>query len=314
MGLRVWYFGSGEIGVPTLEALANTHAVIGVVTQPDRPQGRGQRAAPTPIKLAAQRLSLPVLEPRSARDPHLAPAIASSHPDLLVVMAYGGILPSALLQAAPRGAWNLHPSLLPRYRGPAPIPWALYHGDADTGLTIFQMDAQVDHGPILAQRRVPIEPGDTTQTLSDRIARLAPDLLLETLAQAERGRLTPAPQDDRQATMAPRLTKADGWIDWSLPAALIVRRGHALLPWPGCTTSWRGHSLKLLQFAVASDEATATPGIPPGTVRRVSAEGIVVQAGRGAVAIRELQLPGGRPLDAAAFLRGHPLRPDDRLG
>lgn len=310
----MWFFGSGEIGVPTLEALVRAHAVAGVVTQPDRPQGRGQRTAPTPVKAAAQRLGLPILEPLTARDPQLASALQSPRPDLFVVIAYGGILPASLLQIAAHGAWNLHPSLLPRYRGAAPIQWALYHGDAETGITIFQMDAKVDHGPILAQQRLAIQPEDTTQTLSDQVSRLAPDLFLDTIARLEAGTLTPTPQDDKQATQAPRLTKADGWVDWSLPAAQVVRRGHAVIPWPGCTTSWQGHSLKLLRLAVASGDMPATPGVPPGTVLRVSAEGIVVQAGQGAVAIRELQLPGGRPLEADAFVRGHKLRPDDRFG
>ncbi|MBI4227223.1 MAG: methionyl-tRNA formyltransferase [Candidatus Omnitrophica bacterium] len=312
--MKLCVFGSGEIGAPTLETLARAHTVVAVVTQPDRPQGRGQRPAPTPIKTLAQRLALPVLEPVSARDPRLLADIRRLRPDLLIVMAYGGILPPALLQAAPYGAWNLHPSLLPKYRGAAPIPWTLYHGDAETGLTMFQMDAQVDHGPIVAQQRIAIEPDDTTRTLSERIGRLAPDLLLRALAQLEAGRLTTTPQDDRRATPAPRLTKADGWMDWSLPAAAIVRRGRAVLPWPGCTTSWQGHAIKVLRLTVASDGATATPGIPPGTVRRADEAGIVVQAGQGTVIIHELQLAGGRALDAAAFLRGHRLRPDDHLG
>ena len=314
MGRRVWFFGSGEIGVPTLQALARAHTLAGVVTQPDRPQGRGQRKAPMPIKMAAQPLAVPVLEPASTRDPQLPALIQRSRPDLLVVMAYGGILPSALLHLAPHGAWNVHPSLLPKYRGAAPIPWALMHGDAETGITLFEMDTQVDHGPILAQTRLPIAPEETTATLAERVSRAAPDLLLATLAQMERGVLSKTPQDDRQATMAPRLTKADGWVDWSLPAAVIARRARALVPWPGCLTSWQGRALKLLRVTAQTDITPATPGIPPSTVLRANEAGILVQTGRGAVAIQELQLSGGRPLDAAAFLRGHRIRPDDRLG
>lgn len=312
--MRIWFFGSGEIGVPTLQAVARAHTLLGVVTQPDRPQGRGQRTAPMPIKIAARPLDVPVLEPCSTRDPALPAAIQHSQPDLLIVMAYGGILPSALLQAAPHGAWNLHPSLLPKYRGAAPIPWALLNGETETGITIFQMDAQVDHGPILAHTRFPIGDTDTTRTLTEQVGRRAPELLLTTLAQLTQGPLPSILQDDRQATSAPRLTKADSGVDWPAPAVVIARRARALVPWPGCTTSWQGRAIKLLRLAAQADAAPATPGIPPGTVLRADAAGIVVQAGHGTVTIQELQLAGGRAVDAAAFLRGHRIRPDDRLG
>ena len=314
MSLRLWFFGSSEIGIPALEAVAQHHTLVGVVTQPDRPQGRGQRSGPTPIKTAAQRLGQPVLEPASARDPQLPAVLQRARPDLLVVMAYGGILPPALLTIAPHGAWNLHPSLLPRYRGAAPIPWAILNGDAETGLTIFAMDAQVDHGPILAQTRLPIAPEETTATLTERVSRETPGFLLAALARLERGALSKTAQDDRQAITAPRLTKADGWVDWSRPATLIARRARALTPWPGCATTWQGRAVKLVRLASEPQPPAAQAEAAPGTVLQADPSGILVQTGQGAVRIHELQLAGGRPLDAGAFLRGHRIRPDERLG
>lgn len=314
MALRLWFFGSGAIAVPSLQAVAAVHPVLGVITQPDRPQGRGQRPAPTLVKAAARALQLPVGDPASARDPRLIEQIRATHPDLLVVMAYGGILPTALLAVPSRGALNVHPSLLPKYRGAAPIPWAILNGDADTGISLFLMDAQVDHGPIVRQEQIPIAPDETAATLTERVSRLAPAVLLAGLEALAEGRATATPQDETRATLAPRLTKADGWVDWALPAEAIARRVRALDPWPGTMTSWQGRAIKLLRAAVEDRMTPATPGRPPGIVLKAEPAGIVVQTGRGTLRLLDLQLAGGRPLNAAAFLRGHPIRPDDPLG
>lgn len=314
MALPLWFFGSGAIAVPALQAVAGAHEVLGVVTQPDRPQGRGQRIVPTPVHQAAQALGLTVATPASPRDPGLADRLRASRPDLIVVMAYGGILPKTVLEIPRHGAVNVHPSLLPTYRGAAPIPWAILNGDHETGITLFVMDAQVDHGPILVQERTAVHPDDTTASLTERLSQLAPAVLLKGLAALEARQVSPTPQDDHRVTLAPRLTKADGWVDWALPAETIARRVRALNPWPGTMTSWQGHAVKLLQAAVEDRATTATPGRPPGTVLQAEPAGILVQTSQGTLRLLQLQLASGRPLEAAAFLRGHPIRPDEQLG
>ena len=312
--LRLWFFGSGEIAVPTLQAVTRAHTLLGVVTQPDRPQGRGRQTTATPVKAAAQALHLLVLEPPSPRDPTLLETLRRSAPDLVVVLAYGEILPEALLAIPTLGALNVHPSWLPKYRGATPIPSAIMAGDHETGITLFRMDIQVDHGPILLQERVTIAPEETTATLTDRVSRLAPDLLLRGLAQLERGQPSWTPQEDREATTARRLSKADGWVDWSLPAEQIARRVRALTPWPGSMTSWQGRAIKLTRVAVADREARSSPGTPPGTLLRTGPDALLIQTGHGILGLHELQLAGGRPLTIAEFLRGHPMRAGELLG
>ena len=311
--MRVWFFGSGAVAVPTLRALAQSHALEMVVTQPDRPQGRGRRQAPTAVKQAARQLTAPILDPPSVKDQALCESLRHSSPDLLVVMAYGGILPTPLLTMPRAGAFNVHPSLLPRYRGAAPIPWAIANGDSETGITVIQMDAQVDHGPIVWQERVPMLAVDTTATLTERIGRLAPAVLLKAMVALESGGVAQIAQDEDRATVAPPLTKADGWMDWTLAAEVIARRVRAFFPWPGSMTSWHGHAIKLLTV-VAHDATPCTPGVPPGTVRQVTSEAIIIQTGRGTVAVQRLQLAGGRPMPAGEFLLGHPMRAGDPLG
>jgi len=312
--MRAWFFGSGAIAVPTLQALTRAHTILGVVTQPDRSQGRGQRVAPTPIKAVAQHSQLLTLEPPSLRDPQIAERLRPSQLDVIVVMAYGGILPPELLKIPTHGAVNVHPSLLPKYRGAAPIPWAIMNDERETGISIFRMDAQVDHGPLLLQERIPLDVHETAVTLTDRISRLAPAVLLKVLAQVEQGRVELIPQDDRAATYARRLTKADGWVDWGLPAQAIARRARALAPWPGSMTSWRGRAIKLLRVVVYQDDVACSPGTPTGTILRADPSGILVQSRVGTLLVHELQVAGGRALDAGAFLHGHSMRPGDRLG
>lgn len=313
MAHPLWFFGSGAIAVPTLQALAAADTVLGVVTQPDRPQGRGQRATPTPVRAAAEALAVPVLTPPTARDPALADQIRRTQPAFLVVMAYGGLLPAPLLQAAEHGALNVHPSLLPRHRGAAPIPWAILRGDTETGITIFLMDARLDHGPFLRQARVPIQMTDTAVTLADRLGRQAPAVLLQALRDVTAGRARPTPQQEPLATLAPRLTKADAWMDWAVSSEILARRIRAFTPWPGSATSWQQFALKILRAEIG-DVGPRPPGVPPGTVVTADASGIEVQAGHGTLRVCELQLASGRPMSAADFLRGHPMRPGHRLG
>lgn len=312
--LRLWFFGSGAIAVPTLRAVVSAHTVIGVISQPDRPQGRGRRSAPTPVNHTAQSLALLVVTPTSLSEPMVLDQFRRSQPDLFLVMAYGKILPQPLFTIPRLGAFNIHPSLLPRHRGAAPIPWTILQGDPETGITLFQMDGQVDHGPWLLQERFPVALDETAVSLSERLGLAAPTIVLNGLALLEQGKGRLTPQEDRLATQAPRLTKADGWIDWSVPAEVIARRVRALVPWPGSMTSWQGRALKILRTSVADSQTPSMPGRPAGTILQADSTGILVQAGRGAIRLHELQVAGGRPLEAAAFLRGHPMRRDEVLG
>lgn len=311
MSFKVWFFGSGSIAVPTLERLAQTQTILGVVTQPDRPRGRGQQPAATPIKEAALRLGFRPLEPESPSSSQLHETLTASQPDLAVVFAYGRILPTSLLNIPRFGFWNVHPSLLPKYRGAAPIPRAILNGEHTTGLTIFRMDRALDHGPILMQERMALTRRETTPSLSERAGQQAPNVLAKAFAALADDTLQPIPQDDREATMAPRFTKADGWVDWSMPASGIDRRVRALMPWPGTTTSWEGRTLKILRAAVGQPDAHAAS---PGTVLAVTPEALEVQAGEGTVLVQEVQLAGGRPVAINAFLQGHPIHPGHRLG
>jgi methionyl-tRNA formyltransferase len=297
---RIVFMGTPVFAVPVLEALADTHQVVGVVTQPDRPAGRGRRLTPSCVKEVALERGLPLSQPQSLRTPEAVAHLAAWEPDVIAVAAFGQILRQNVLDLPPRGCLNVHASLLPRWRGAAPVPAAILAGDEVTGVTIMRMDVGLDTGPILAQREESIRPDDTQATLEDRLARLGAELLLEALPAYLAGDLLPRPQPAEGATYAGQLRKEDGRLDWACAAIELDRRVRAFTPWPGAFTTWRGRRLKVLRAAPSPEWRGDAP---PGTVFAL-ADGLAVATGEGALRLEEVQLAGKRPIDVTAFLRG----------
>jgi methionyl-tRNA formyltransferase len=307
---RVVFMGTPEFAVPALEALADAHQVVGVVTQPDRPAGRGRQLAPSPVKQVALERGLPLSQLRSLRTPEAVAQVAAWEPDVTVVAAFGQILRQDVLDLPPHGCLNVHASLLPRWRGAAPVPAAILAGDESTGVTIMRMDAGLDTGPILAQRETPIRPGDTQATVEERLARLGAALLVETLPPYLAGDLVGRPQPEEGVTYAGQLRKQDGLLDWSIPASELDRRVRAYHPWPGAFTTWRGRRLKVLRAApLPSWRGDA----PPGTVFAL-ADGVAVATGEGALRLEEVQLAGKRQMAISTFLCGQRDCVGSRLG
>jgi methionyl-tRNA formyltransferase len=306
--LRVVFFGSPAFAVPSLRAVAAETTLVAVVSQPDRPAGRGQAPAPPAVKVAAGALGVPVVQPEKVRTPETLAALAAFGADLFVVVAYGRILPQALLDLPRLGAYNVHASLLPRLRGAAPIQWALIRGDAEAGVSIMRMEAGLDTGPVAAMRALPIADDDTAGTLSGKLAELGAGLLVETLPAIAGGRVTLAPQDDARATLAPLLTKSDGHLTFDRPARVVSAHARGVDPWPGASANLDGAPLKLFAPRVL-DVGTSAPAARPGEVLGLRAEGLAVACADGAVAFGELQLPGRRRLPAAAVVAGHRIPP-----
>ena len=307
MAWPVVFFGTAELAVSSLEALASDFRfqVVGVVTQPDKPRGRDLQLKPSPVKAAAMRLNLPVLQPQRARDEQFIEQIRRLVPALNVVAAYGQILPQALLDAPEHGSLNVHTSLLPRHRGAAPIQWAILDGDQETGVTIMKMDAGLDTGPILRSRSTPVLDSDNSQTLHDRLAKIGAESLLETASDWILGRIQPRPQPEG-ATYARKIEKADGLILWEETASTIWRKIRAFTPWPGAftylETSGRKRLIKIWEASVVVQAAGT-----PGSVLSVSPEGIVVATGAGALRITALQMEGKKRVTAQEFLAGNQL-------
>jgi methionyl-tRNA formyltransferase len=316
---RIVFMGTAELACASLEALtaAPGFEVVAVVTQPDRPKGRALRMQPSPVKEAALRAGLSVLQPERARDAAFWEELRRLEPLLIVVAAYGQLLPPAILALPPQGCFNVHASLLPKYRGAAPIQWAILNGESETGVTIMKMAEKLDTGDILAQRATAITAGDTADTLRERLARLGAQLLVETLENAVNNNLTARPQSEAEATCARKITKEDGRLDWSQPARSLWNRVRAFAPWPGAFTYLPGGAqLRTVKIwrASAEEGRAGAPG-PPGAVAQADKAGIVVACGGGgALRIHELQREGGRRLTAAQFLAGHPMPPGQRLG
>ena len=309
----VVFAGTAEFAVPSLEALAaGPHRVAAVYTRPDRPAGRGRRAAASPVKTAAAALGLPVEQPESLRGEAARERLAGYRPELVVVAAFGLILPPDVLAAPPAGCFNVHASLLPRWRGAAPVQHALLAGDARTGAAIMRMDEGIDTGDVLLTRACAIRPDDTGGTLTRRLARLGAAALEEAMAGFEHGRLEAHPQDDSAATLAPRIRKSDALVDWSRGARCLERMVRAFDPWPVAFTSAGGEPLRLLRAEAAADGSPPLPA--PGTVTAAGAGGIEVQTGAGRLRVLRVQRPGKRPMTAADFLNGRSLRPGQRLG
>jgi methionyl-tRNA formyltransferase len=301
--MRVVYLGTPEFAVAPLSALAAAgHELLAVVAQPDRPAGRGGALREPATKRWARERGIPVLQPEKVRDGRLAAELRALAPDVLCVAAYGRILGKDLLDLAPHGALNVHGSLLPRWRGAAPIQWAIASGEAETGVTIMRMDEGLDTGDMLLQRALPIAPADTAETLAPRLAALGGEALVLALALAAEGRLVPVRQDAAQATLAPILTKEHGRVDWTLPAKVVHDRLRGFTPWPGAWTTLDGKLLKLLE---AEAVVAAPSGAAPGTAAALPGRGLLVScAGESALLVRRLQLEGKAPQAAAEFVNG----------
>jgi methionyl-tRNA formyltransferase len=303
--MRVLFYGTPPFALPTLEALVARHQIVGVVTQPDRPAGRGQRPQASAVKQRAVALGLPILQPARLRDPGWPAELARFDAEVAVVVAFGQILTPSVLAVPRRGSINVHASLLPRYRGAAPIAWALIQGEDETGITTFQMDAGMDTGPTLLRRATPIGPDETAGELAERLAELGAATLVETLDRLEE--LVPQPQDDAQATRAPRLRRGDGRLDWRRPAPALVRLVRGLNPWPGVTVS--SPAGRLLIWRARSLDGDAEPGV------LAEADGhLAVGTGEGLLLPVEVQPENRRAMAWDPFLRGARFRPGARLG
>ena len=304
--LRIVFAGTPEFAVPPLEALhAAGHHLAAVYTQPDRPAGRGQALTASPVKRRALEFGLPVEQPATLKAEPAVQRLRDYAPDLMVVVAYGLILPQAVLDVPRLGCWNIHASLLPRWRGAAPIQRAILAGDALTGITIMQMDAGLDTGPMLLVREVPIGPGETAGGLHDRLSRAGAEAIVAAVSEWQAGRLTARPQPGEGATYAAKLRKEEARIDWTLPAAAIERQVRAFNPWPVAETTWDGRQLRIWE---AECEPAATPGdAAPGTVLETGSGRIVVATGDGGLRLRRVQVAGRRAVSAAEFLNAQPL-------
>lgn len=300
-GLRIIFMGTPDFACPTLQKLIERgERVITVVTQPDRPKGRGQKLLPPPVKVLAEQHGIPVLQPVKVRNPDVIEQIRELDPDLIVVVAFGQILPQTLLDIPRLGCINIHASLLPRYRGAAPINWCLINGETETGITTMLMDAGLDTGDMLVKRQLVITPDEDAQALHDRLSQLGAETIDETLNQLQTGTLQRQKQDDTQSCYAPLLKKDNGLIDWAKPALQIKNLVRGLTPWPGAFTYLHGQLVKIFQADVAAESGSA------GTILKVGPAGIVVGCGANeSVLVRELQLEGRKRLKVADFLAGY---------
>ncbi|HNP88035.1 MAG TPA: methionyl-tRNA formyltransferase [Kouleothrix sp.] len=300
--MRIIFLGTPEYATLPLRALAADprYQLVGVVTQPDRPTGRGRIAEAPPVKRAALELGVPVLQPITLRDVDAVEQLAAWRPDAGVVAAYGEILRRNVLAIPPLGYLNIHPSLLPRYRGPTPVPAAILNGDSETGVTVMQLDSKMDSGPIFAQQRVPLDPDARTGPLTHALFELGSHMLCDVLARYADGSLVPTPQDDAQATYCKMLQKQDGFIDWNTPAVQIERMTRAYDPWPGAQTIWQSQPFKIIAARPnLSWRGTELPGsllLQPGN--------IAVATGSGALELLTVQPAGKRPLPAADWRNG----------
>jgi methionyl-tRNA formyltransferase len=308
-GLRIAFAGTGTFAVPVLTALAKECPPVLVITQPDRPAGRGLKPQLPPVKLAAAEMGLAVFQPASINGPDAVEKLRELNLDLLVVAAYGQILKKRVLELPRLGCVNVHASLLPKYRGAAPVAWAILNGERITGVTVFLMDEGMDTGPILLQRPVEIRPEETRGELEARLAEVGGELVVKAVADYAAGKLVPKPQP-REGTRAPLLKKDLGQIDWSWPATKVHNWIRGLNPWPCAFTSFRGKKLRLLRSRLA---AAGSPTFPPGSILPERGR-LVVACGEGAVELLEVQLAGKRRLSGRDFLNGYRPGPGERLG
>jgi methionyl-tRNA formyltransferase len=311
---RIIFMGTAELACASLEALTRRadFAVAAVVTQPDRPKGRALHLQPSPVKEVALRLQLPVLQPERARKPEFVEALHALRPDLIVVAAYGQILPQAILDLPGFGCLNVHTSLLPKYRGAAPIQWAILEGESETGVTIMKMDAGLDTGDILTQERTAIRAEDDSQTLHDRLAQIGATLLIPTIQDFVAGKIISQPQPTEGVSYARKITKEDGRLDWSQPANILWNRIRAFTPWPGAFTHLPAqptpHLLKIWQAEAADGSGE------PGRILHADKTGLTIACAVGALRVLQLQREGGKRLSVSDFLSGCPLKAGDKLG
>jgi methionyl-tRNA formyltransferase len=316
--MRVVFAGTPEFAATALAALLESrHELACVYTQPDRPSGRGRKLKASAVKNLAERSAVPLRQPASLRPPEVRQELAALEPDVLVVAAYGLLLPAGILATPAAGCINVHASLLPRWRGAAPVQRAILAGDRETGVSIMQMDEGLDTGDVLCAARCEIRSDDTAGSLHDRLARLGAETLLETLESVSEGRQKPVPQDEALATYAPRIEKPEARLDWRLDAETLERQVRAFNPWPVAFTelpgapSAAGPRLRVWRARVGSDEAA---GATPGAVIFTGAEGIGVATGRGVLILDEVQVPGSRVMSVADFLNARPLENHTLLG
>jgi methionyl-tRNA formyltransferase len=309
--LRVVFLGTPEFAVPSLQVLLDTSEVVGVVTQPDRPKGRGRQVAAPPVAEVAKARGLRLLQPVRLRSPDILETLRALAPDLNVTVAYGRMIPREVLDLPPRGSINVHPSLLPKYRGASPIASAILHGETETGVSIMYQSMELDAGDLILQRRVPIIPADTTRTLEDRLAWIGAETLIEAVRLIAAGRAPRIPQDHAAATYAGKLEKEHGRIDWTKSAPDVVNLVRAMDPWPSAYTMHRGRLLKVWRADAVDDAGSG----PPGTVLAVrSGTGISVATGGGAVRLLEVQPEDRRRMSADEYARGARMQPGERLG
>lgn len=308
-GMRIIFMGTPDFACPTLKKLIDRgENVIAVVTQPDRPKGRGQQTLPPPVKVLAEQHGIPVMQPVKVRHPDAIEEIRALNPDLIVVVAFGQILPKALLDIPKHGCINVHASLLPYYRGAAPLNWCIINGETETGVTTMMMDVGLDTGDMLLKKSTPIDPDEDTRSLHDRLSVIGAELLAETIDELAAGKLVPEKQDDSLTCYAPMLKKEDGQIDWSKDAASIKNLVRGMTPWPGAYSYLDDKILKVYRVQ------TGTGAGAPGSVLSAGRNGIEVACGKGSIVIEELQLEGKKRLAAADFVAGCKLQPGAELG
>jgi len=302
MQVRTVFMGTPQFAVVILDSLLSSpYPVVAVYTQPDKPVGRGRELAWSPVKRLATEHNIPIIQPKTLKSEEAVEELASFKPGLIIVAAFGHILPQGVLSLSKFGCINVHPSLLPQHRGPSPVAASLLHGEQVTGVTLMLMDEGMDSGPILAQREVGIPPEDTTGSLTQKLAELGAELLLETLPLWLDGELKPQAQDGSQATYSKVITSEDGKVDWHLPAVELWRRIRAYNPWPGCYTWWQGKRLKIHEAAPLSEAGNAEIG---KVIALPQLGGVGVVTGRGILELRQVQLEGKRPMKVGEFVRG----------
>jgi methionyl-tRNA formyltransferase len=308
---RLVFMGTPEFAVPVLSALADNYQVVAVYTRADKPAGRGKRTEESPVKQLARERGLTIEQPRTLRDAEAQARLRGYQPDVIVVAAYGLILPPAVLEIPARGCINVHASLLPRWRGASPIPFVILASDAETGVTLMKMDAGLDTGPIIAWQAIPISPDDTTGTLTAKLSHVGAEILIKTLPAWLNGSISPVPQDDAHATVTRLVKKEDGLIDWSKSALEIARAVRAYNPWPSAYTFWRGVTLKVLKAESRGEQKEFNE--LAGTVSRLNGD-VGVTTGDGVLILREVQLAGKRAMTIEEFVRGQREFVGARLG
>lgn len=303
--MKILFMGTPDFAVPSLQALIEAgHEIVGVFTQPDKPKNRGMKLLPTPVKVVALEHDIPVFQPTKLRDGTALETIQSLAPELIVVAAYGRILPQEILDYPKLGCINVHSSLLPKYRGSAPIHWAILNGDAESGVTIMNVVLELDAGDIISQSVTPIDPDETVETLHDRLADMGAKLLVDTVVSIANGTATRTPQQADLVTHAPMLSRALSPMDWGRPARELHNQVRGLIPWPAAVTELNGTRCKIFSTSVLEE----TTGKEPGTVIAADKKGLKIACGGGTVLqINELQADGGKRLKAADYLRGHPI-------